>query len=303
MLADSMHWVILSLISALFLGCYDLVNKHAVRVNAVLPVIFLGTISSACVWTMLLLAQRCFGVALPGFLIVPALTWHQHLLIVAKAAIVGGSWVFNYFGLKNLPLSLASPIRATGPLWTLLLAVLILTERPTAWQLAGVATALVSFIGLSWAGSQEGVHFHRNKWVGCMFTGTLLGTGSSLYDKYLLGHLHFAASTVQAWFTIYLVFVFLPLALGWKLRIWTRNEFHWRWSIPFIGLVLLVSDFAYFTALRDPQGLISVVASVRRGSTLIAFLGGIWIFKEGNAWRKLPAVLGVMAGIILTMIG
>jgi drug/metabolite transporter (DMT)-like permease len=297
-----MNWIVLSLISAFFLGCYDLTNKHAVRANAVLPVIFLGTISSACVWTILLIAQRAFDADLPSFLVVPTLTWREHLLILAKAMIVGSSWVFNYFGLKHLPLSLASPIRATGPLWTLLLAVVVLAERPTGLQLAGVATALVSFVGLSWAGSQEGIHFHRNKWVGCMFTGTLLGTGSSLYDKYLLGHLHFAASTVQAWFTVYLVFVFLPLALGWKMRWWTRNEFHWRWSIPFIGLILLISDFAYFSALREPRGLISVVASVRRASTLVAFLGSLWIFREGNGWRKLPAVLGVLAGIILTML-
>ncbi|HEY9153644.1 MAG TPA: DMT family transporter [Opitutaceae bacterium] len=298
-----MNWIVLSLISSFFLGCYDLTNKHAVRANAVLPVIFLGTISSATVWTILLVSQRFLGAELPSFLIVPSLTWQQHLMILAKAAIVGSSWVFNYFGLKNLPLSLASPIRATGPLWTLLLAVIVLAERPTGLQLAGVATALVSFVGLSWAGSQEGVHFHRNKWVGFMFTGTLLGTVSSLYDKHLLGHMHFAASSVQAWFTIYLVVVFLPLALGWKLRWWTRNEFHWRWSIPFIGLILLVSDFAYFSALRDPQGLISVVASVRRASTLVAFLGSLWIFREGNGWKKLPAVLGVLAGILLTMLG
>jgi drug/metabolite transporter (DMT)-like permease len=298
-----MNWIVLSLISAFFLGCYDLTNKHAVRANAVLPVIFLGTLSSATVWTILLVSQRFFDAALPSFLVVPALTWQQHLMILAKASIVGTSWVFNYFGLKNLPLSLASPIRATGPLWTLLLAVIVLAERPTGLQLAGVATALVSFVGLSWAGSQEGVHFHRNKWVGCMFTGTLFGTISSLYDKFLLGRMHFAASSVQAWFTIYLVLVFLPLALGWKMRWWTRNEFHWRWSIPFIGLILLVSDFAYFSALRDPHGLISVVASVRRASTLIAFLGSLWIFREGNGWRKLPAVLGVLAGIVLTMLG
>ncbi len=298
-----MTWIVLSLISALFLGCYDLTNKHAVRGNAVLPVIFLGTISSASVWIGLLVVQRIWPDALPPLLIVPALTWKQHLLIVAKALIVGSSWVFTYFGLKNLPLSLASPIRATGPLYTLLLAILVLSERPSGIQIVGVATALISFLGLSWAGSHEGIYFHRNKSVGFMFAGTFLGTISSLYDKYLLGHLHFAASTVQSWFTIYLVLVFLPLAAGWKFRWWPRNEFHWRWSIPFIGLILLISDFAYFSALRDPLGLISVVASIRRGSTLVAFLGGIWIFKEGNGLRKLPAVLGVLAGILLTMLG
>ena len=35
-----MHWIVASLVSAFFLGCYDLFTKHAVRDNAVLPVLF-----------------------------------------------------------------------------------------------------------------------------------------------------------------------------------------------------------------------------------------------------------------------
>ena len=96
--------------------------------------------------------------------------------------------------------------------------------------------------------------------------------------------------------------LFLPLAIGWKRRWWQRNEFHWRWSIPCIAGMLLVSDYLYFGALRDPDALVSVVSSVRRGSTLIAFAGGLLLFREANGLRKLPAVLGVLAGIVLIVL-
>ena len=43
--------------------------------------------------------------------------------------------------------------------------------------------------------------------------------------------------------------------------------------------------------------------SLRRASTLVAFFGGIFLFKEINGWRKLPAVLGILLGIILTICG
>ena len=39
-----MTWIEASLVSALFLGVYDLCIKHAIRDNAVLPVLFLGTL-------------------------------------------------------------------------------------------------------------------------------------------------------------------------------------------------------------------------------------------------------------------
>jgi drug/metabolite transporter (DMT)-like permease len=98
-----------------------------------------------------------------------------------------------------------------------------------------VLTTLASFVGLSFAGRLEGVHFHRNKWVWFLIAGTLLGAVSSLYDKYLLGRAHFSVPTVQAWFSVYLLVLFTPFAIGWKRRRWSRNEFHWRWSIPFIA--------------------------------------------------------------------
>jgi drug/metabolite transporter (DMT)-like permease len=211
--------------------------------------------------------------------------------------------VFTYLALKHLPLSLGSPIRATSPLWTLAGALLILGERPTPLEGLGVATTLLSFVGLSLAGRREGVHFHRNKWVGFILAGTLLGAVSSLYDKYLLDRRQFSVPTVQAWFSIYLCVLFLPLAAAWRRRWWARGDFHWRWSIPLIALALLVADYIYFSALRNPASLVSLVMSLRRGSTLVAFGGGLLFFGERHGWRKLPAILGILAGILLTLLG
>jgi drug/metabolite transporter (DMT)-like permease len=139
--------------------------------------------------------------------------------------------------------------------------------------------------------------------VGFIVIGTLLGAVSALYDKFLLGRRHFSVPTVQAWFSIYLCLCFLPFAIGWRGRWWTRGNFQWRWSIPVIALALLVSDYLYFSALREPGSLVSLVMSLRRGSTLVAFAGGLWFFGERNGWQKLPAVLGILAGILLTVLG
>jgi drug/metabolite transporter (DMT)-like permease len=298
-----MTWIEASLASALFLGVYDLCVKHAIRDNAVLPVLFLSTLTGATVWTVLLLVQATHPGLLPATLVTDKLTPVQHLQLLLKSAIVTASWIFTYFGLKHLPLSLASPIRATSPLWTLAGALLILGERLTGMQLLGVITTLASFVGLSFAGRLEGVHFHRSKWVWFLIAGTVLGGVSSLYDKYLLGRLHFSVPTVQAWFSIYLAVLFTPFAIGWQQRWWERNEFHWRWTIPAIAISLLVADYIYFSALRHPDALVAVVMSLRRGNTLVAFAGGLLLFGERGTWQKLLAVLGILAGIVLTVTG
>lgn len=298
-----MSWIEASLVSALFLGVYDLCIKHAIRNNAVLPVLFLSTLTGAAVWTILLLVPAEHPGLLPAALVTDRLTPVQHLQLLLKSAIVTASWIFTYFGLKHLPLSLASPIRATSPFWTLAGAVLILGERPTGMQLLGIVTTLASFVGLSFAGRLEGVHFHRNRWVWFLMAGTVLGGVSSLYDKYLLGRAHFSVPTVQAWFSIYLVVLFTPFAIGWQRRWWERNEFRWRWTIPCIALALLAADYVYFSALRQPGALVSVVMSLRRGNMLVAFAGGLLLFGERSNWQKFTAVLGILTGIVLTVIG
>ena len=298
-----MHWIAASLVSAFFLGLYELCTKHAVRENAVLPVLFLSTFCGAAVWIVLLAVQALHPGALPSGLQTDPLTLVQHLQLALKSTIVAASWIFTYFALKHLPLSLGSPIRAMSPLFTWVGAVLLLGERPTLVQTIGVLTTLASFFGLSLAGAREGIRFHRNKWIGFLLAGTLLGATSSLYDKYLLGRARFSVPTVQAWFSVYLVLLFVPFAVGWQRRWWDRNEFHWRWSIPLIAFFLLLADYVYFGALRRPGSLVSIVMSLRRGSTLVGFTGGILLFRETHGWRKLPAVIGILTGIVITVLG
>jgi len=302
-----MHWAPLSLTSALFLGLYDTFQKHALRENPVMPVLLISTGTCAAVWSTLLFVQHLLPDTLPAALIVPELTWIGHAELLCKAAIVAASWLCTYLAVKHLPISLAAPIRATSPLWTLTAAILLLSERPSLLQVVGISTTLFSFVGLSMVGRLEGVHFHRDRWVGYLILGTLFGAASSLYDKLLLGKLALAPSTVQAWFSIYLLALFAPLALLWWLLRLRRDpnklRFEFRLSMPLLALCLLCADFAYFSALREQAGLISLVASLRRGGTLIAFAAGVLLFKERNGWRKLPPVFGIVLGMALTLLG
>ncbi|HVY27084.1 MAG TPA: DMT family transporter [Polyangiaceae bacterium] len=299
-----MHWALLSLVSALFLGLYDICQKHALRDNPVAQVLLLSTGTSATIWGLLLLVGRLAPGLLPQGLLVPPLGALTHAQLLLKSGIVAASWLCTYLAVKHLPISLAAPIRATSPLWTLAAALVLLGERPSWLQLLGIGTTLFSFFGLSVVGRREGVHFHRDRWVGYMLLGTLLAATSGLYDKLLLGRLKLAPATVQAWFSIYLLALFVPVSfLAQKRRGDAAPRLQFRLTIPLLAICLLCADFAYFSALRDPAGLVSLVSSIRRGSTLIAFAAGLFLFKERNGKQKLGPVLGIVAGILLTIAG
>ena len=135
-----------------------------------------------------------------------------------------------------------------------------------------------------------------------MLVATLLGSLCALYDKYLLQVERLSPVAVQAWFSIYLVPVMLPLVIRWR-RDRHRTPFQWRWSIPMIAVLLLVADYAYFKAVADPEALISVISPLRRSSVLVAFAFGILQLKEKNGSTKAPCIGAILLGVYLLSAG
>ncbi|WP_269523488.1 DMT family transporter [Coraliomargarita parva] len=295
-----MSWVLLSILSALLLGFYDLAKKHALKENAVLPVLFFGIVSGAAVWLPFVIWSGLSPETYPSdtFLVEP-IGAGQHLLLFFKSALVASSWIFGYFALKHLPLSIAGPVRATSPLWTILMAVLLMGEQPNLWQWLGIVVVLLAFYAFSFVGKLEGIRFHRDKWIACMLAATLLGACSAIYDKFLLQNAALKPAVVQAWFSLYLVLVMLPFYVLWLKGAWPRGIFHWRWSIPCIGLLLLAADFLYFTAIGQEDALIAVISPIRRCAVIVTFLGGIFLHKEKNFRPKAACLVVLLLGVAL----
>lgn len=294
-----MSWLILTICSALLLGLYDYFKKLALRGNAVMPVLFGSVAAGAVLWLPVVvwawLAPGRFPPVVRAVVEVPA---GGHFLLAAKAVLVGASWWFGYCGIRLLPLSIASPIRATGPLWTIAFAVLLFGEAPSLKQWAGVVIVLSAFFAFTFVGRREGIHFHRHAGVWFMIAATLLGASSSLYDKYLLQHAGLGPCQVQAWFTIYMALMLAPALLIWA-RSANGSAWHWHWSIPVIGITLLGADILYFTAISQPGALIALISPVRRASVAVSFLLGILVFKERQIGAKAVCVAAIITGIIL----
>lgn len=298
-----MSWLILALLSAVFLGLYDVAKKAALDENAVLPVLFLCSFCGL----LLFLPLACQSAIAPdwparhGMLIGP-LALRGHVLVLAKAAIVSLSWVLTFFAIKHLPISLASPIRASAPLFTVLGAVTLFGELPSRVQLGGIALILLSYFLFSVIGRKEGIRFEENRWVWMLFAGTLVGAVSGLYDKHLLQAERLLPMSVQFWFTLYNAIIQGIVALGfWFPRRRGNTPFEFRASIVLVGLLLLVADNIYFRALASDGALVSVVSTIRRSNVVISFALGSLLFREQQRWKKAGALIGVLAGIVLLL--
>ena len=330
-----MSWVLLSLLSALLLGFYDAAKKVSVKQNVV-PLVLLFSVSfGALLYTPLVIWSSVSADSIPwsSFRVQP-MSSRWHALVFAKSLLVGASWTFAFFALKRLPLSIAAPIRASSPFWTIAIATLLMGERPSGLQWVGMAIVMFGFWRFTLVGREEGIHFHRDFGVGLMVVATLLGALSSIYDKWLLQTAQIAPVTLQSWFSIYLVPVMVPAAMWWY-RSWRMSGrviervinteslpelselgtassrepseainrptsgFQWRWSILLISPLLITADWFYFVALANPLAMVSIVSVLRRCSVVIALAFGARALSEANFWAKARCIGIILLGVLV----
>lgn len=296
-------WLLLAFCSAALLGFYDVFKKKSLAGNAVLPVLGLNTLFSSLIFLPFILLSYLKPESLQDTIFfVPESGWEVHKFIILKSCIVLSSWIFGYFGMKYLPLTLVGPINATRPVMTLVGAMLIFGERLNVYQWIGVIMAIISLFLLSRSGKKEGINFTHNKWIWFIVLAALFGTASGLYDKYLMNH--FNNMVVQSWYNIYQLFMMGGVILFlWLPKRKTTTPFHWSWCILLISVFLTAADFVYFYALSMEDSMISIVSMVRRGSVIVSFLFGAMMFHEKNLKSKIIDLVFVLIGMFFLYLG
>ena len=290
-------WLALAFLSAALLGLYDTSKKAALRDNAVIPVLFLNTVFSTLIFSPFIISSLHSGASCGDTSLAQA-----HLLIFAKSCIVLTSWLFGYFGLKHLPITIVGPINATRPILVMLGAMIVFGERLNAWQWGGVVLAMLSLMMLSRSSKRENVDFVHNKWIWFIAASALTGACSGLYDKYIMRMLD--AGFVQGWYNFYqMLLMGVLMIVLWLPNRSKSTPFRWSWAIPLISIFISAADFAYLSALGQPDSLISVVSLVRRSSVIVSFICGAIIFKERNLKAKALDLIFILAGMVLIWIG
>jgi transporter family protein len=296
-------WLFFAFLSAVLLGFYDVFKKKSLQGNAVLPVLFLNTVFSSLIFIPFIFASHLAPDVMGNSVFyVPEGGWEVHKYILLKSFIVLSSWIFGYFGMKYLPLTIVGPINATRPVMVLVGAMLIFGERLNLYQWIGVLLAVASFFMLSRSGKKEGIDFKHNRWIYFVILASVLGAISGLYDKYLMQR--FNPMQVQAWYNIYQVFIMGSiLLLLWLPKRKSSTPFHWTWTILFISIFLSAADFVYFYALSFDNSMVSIVSMVRRSSVIVSFLFGALAFHEKNLKSKAIDLLLVLIGMIFLYLG
>lgn len=304
-------WTFLAFISALCLGFYDISKKIALRDHPVVDVLTLSVCFSAVLLSVPLICSRlCPAMMMETPFYVPTMDLQAHLFTVLKSLIVLSSWVCAYMALKHLPISVVSPMQATRPMWTLVGALLIFGERLNTWQWIGVCIALGTILAFSFftrkpRNSRDYRDPRINRYYVALALAILLGAASGLYDKYLMRR--YDHNAVQVYYTFYQAVMMIGVWVIEYARHPRRSprviSFSSFLPIALISIFLIISDNVYMLALRDPDSLIAVVSTIRRGGAVIGFAYGLLFLKEENPLPKVLCMIGIGVGLLCLAFG
>lgn len=297
-----MPWLLLALCSAACLGGYEIARKQAVEGQAPLPVLCLATLGGWLGLNSLLFLAWLAGVGAETGLELLPLDAKQHVAVLLKALLVTSSWLCAYTAVQHLPISLAAPLRAVSPFWTVLGALLFFGEQPSTVQWWGMVLLFGGYLAFAAAGKAEGISFVANRHVLILVLGTAIGATSGLYDKLLLQGARLPPTTLQFWFSLYGLVLQLGVAYWFWWRLPQRSAFRVRGLAALVGCLLMAADQFYFRCLSDPEALVSVVSLARRSSVLVSFTLGGWLFREQRLRQKGKALLLVLAGLALLIL-
>lgn len=232
----------------------------------------------------------------------PSLSLGAMGVVAVSAALKTAHSLCLQRGYRTGDFSLIYPLaRGTGPLLSVLFAVLLLGERPT---LPGIAGALLIVAGIFFlTGGTKLWHADRAHLRTGVRYGLLTGVfiaAYTLWDRqgvavHAIPPVLFDAGTALA------MNVFLaPFAL----RRWQEVKQEWRTHRPEIFTMAILSPVGYVLILTAMTFTpVSYVAPARESSILIgAFLGAKY-FKEAQGSRRTAAAACIVVGIILLAAG
>lgn len=288
-------WATLGVCSAVLLGLYDAAKKQTLKTNGVLTVLLVVTALST------LFVSPFFKLG----------TGEDYLKLALKAVLVSVSWISGMAALKRLPLTVVSTVKGSRPMFVVLFSILLFGERLSLWQWIGVGLVFLSLYltgRTSRGDGPENVRMTGFMWMGI---SVISGVASALYDKTLL--MDMEPMFVQCWTNLFITILLALCLAGQNLiagalkaggkpgLLKAEPPLKWDWWLLVIAVLITEADALYFFALKEPDALLSVLSTIRRGSVVVTFICGVLFFKEKNAKSKSLTMLVMITGVLILL--
>lgn len=273
--------------------CHAAWNLLAKRVAGGLPFVWLqGLVSTAAMAPLAVWAAWQAGLTLRGG------DWRIGLAVLASAGVHVVYSLALQEGYRRGEFAVVYPVaRGSGPLVSVLAAVLLLGDRPSATGWLGVAAVVAGVVlcaGLP--GPAAATQARRRAGVAWGLLTGLCIAAYTVIDGWAIRQL----SALPLLFHCMGMGLRSLLLAPWALRDRPALGRQWRGHAPTIVAVGLLSPLAYLLVLQALRlAPLSYVAPVREVSMLWAALAGAWLLKEPLSTGRIAGAGSMLAGLVL----
>jgi drug/metabolite transporter (DMT)-like permease len=284
-----MQWWALLLLSAVALAVGDILRKQVLQQQH--PLEQLAAEGPFRLLMMLILVPF---VGLPDLRTL-ALVFGASLLLLATL-------FYRNKSFRHLPISTVAPMHNLSPVILLLLAAVILGERPTGLQIAGILFIALGGYAVELKGRQFLLplrHMAANPYSAVVAISLVLMSLMAMVDKMMLTTVGIDIITYLFWLYLFLTVLSTGANYAMYNMVGVVNDIRrsWLWLL-LISACGLLNVLFMFKALAIPGVLVSLAIPIRRTSTLISTVFGGRLFHEQGVWRKSVGCGVMMLGLL-----
>ena len=187
--------------------------------------------------------------------------------------------------------------RGTGPFLSVIVAVLLLGERPSALALVGVAAVIVGVVAIGFVDRRPAGSGRRID-PGLLF-GALTGVAIAVYtiwDAHAVREWELSPVAFMVGTTLLQVPVYSVAVRGRWGAVVALGRTQWRRILAF-GILSPLSYILVLTAIQIAP--VALVAPLREVSVVLVSLFGAFVLRESRPGWRIGASLIVLTGIVL----
>ena len=296
-----MAWILLVLLYGLLKGGREIAKKKAMTKNTVMEVLFVYTLMS-------------FVFVLPEIPQAGGMEPRFFALIALKSFVMFLAWLFGFYSLKKMPVSLYGVLSLSRVLFATLSGVIFLHEVVGVFQITGLVIVCAGLLLLGVQPKKKELPQQEPStqpadpaliqdnsvkpiFIILAFASCILNAVSGFMDKILMRDV--TSSQLQFWYMLFLIIYYGLFVLIRRIKI-DPSVFKngWVWAL---AIMFVIGDKALFIANGMEASRITIMTLIKQSSCLVTIIGGKIFFKEDRILYRLMCAAIILGGIALSL--
>jgi len=284
-------YIFIVLVSALFLGTYEVLKKVSLKKSSVLEVLFFYCLS-AFVFSMIFI-KCAFSMSLIDI-----------LFILMKSGVVVINWYLVLKCMKKLDVAIVVSFSLVNTILVVFGSSLIFKEEITwihflSLLFIGCGVFLISL--LDEKSNEDKEKKNHYEYLLLLILASCLGAVSSLLDKYMLTTRNMESNGILVWFLFFnsLIYGIIYFVKNKKVE-WRKLKDNY--FVVLTGAAIAIADITYYFSITLDGAQLSLISILRKCSVVVATIFASLFLKEKNLLKKLGILLIMLVGVSLPII-